>query len=73
MQELYKAGNTDVKPNMISFNTVLSAWAKSQDPAAAKQTEVILQCMQELSEAGNTDVKPNTIYFNAVLSTWANS
>ena len=61
MQELYEAGNVDIKPDTISFSTVISAWAKSGDPAAAKRAEAILERMQELYEAGNVDVKPNTI------------
>ena len=73
MQELYEAGNVDVKPNTICFSTVISAWARSRDPGAAKRAEAILERMQELYEAGNVDVKPNTICFNSVISAWANS
>ena len=61
----------DVKPDTISFNAVLSAWANSRDPSAAKRTEAILEYMQELYDAGNVDVKPNTICFNSAISAWA--
>ena len=62
-----------MKPNTISFNSVISAWAKSGERGAAQRAESILKRMQELHEAGNPDVKPNTISFNSVISAWANS
>ena len=70
MQKRYQAGNTNVRPNTVCFNTVMSAWAISGDPATVRRAEAILERMQELYEAGNVDAKPDTISFNTVLSAW---
>jgi hypothetical protein len=42
MQDLYESGNHDVKPNTISFSSVITAWARSNDKVAAERAEVIL-------------------------------
>jgi hypothetical protein len=50
MQKLYEAGNPDVKPNTVSFNTVIKAWADSQDPSAGKRAEATLNQMQSFTK-----------------------
>jgi hypothetical protein len=42
MLEFHKAGNIDVKPDMVSFNSIIIAWAKSGDPLAGKRAEAML-------------------------------
>jgi hypothetical protein len=71
MQERHESGYPDVKPDTISFSTVLNAWANSRDPGAALRAEAILDRMQEINESGFTRVKPNKISFSSVINAWA--
>jgi hypothetical protein len=45
MQDMYNTGDEKVKPNTIGFNSVINAWARSNDRMAAERTEVILNRM----------------------------
>ena len=72
MEEQYKMGNHDVKPNTLSYSSSITAWAKSNHPDAGLRGERILRQMQTLWAAGNADVQPNTITFNAAISAWGN-
>jgi hypothetical protein len=61
------AGNPDVKPNTVCFNSVIMAWANSRDPSAGNRAEGILNQMQKLYKAGDPDVKPNTVTLTSAL------
>jgi hypothetical protein len=67
MLELYISGNHDVRPNTISFSSVVDAWARSNDHTAPQRAEAILNRMEELYKSGNHDVKPSTISFASVI------
>jgi hypothetical protein len=73
MQDHYKSGYWGVKPDTISFSSVINAWAASGDPVAPQRAEALLKRMQKMHEAGNHDVKPNTITINSIISAWAQS
>ena len=68
MQRLHEADDTDVKPNTVSFNSAITAWANSHDSSAARQAEAILAQMKRLHKAGNTNVKPDMVSFNSVIT-----
>lgn len=72
MQQLYESGNHDMKPNTVSFSSVISAWSQSHEPAAPQRAETLLLRMQKVHEAGNHGIKPGTITFNSAIS-WAQS
>ena len=59
MIEDYKRGNNDCKPDVISLNTVINAYANRGD---VKQAERILSLMSDGSFGG--DVRPNTETYN---------
>ena len=58
MEEQYKMGNEDVKPNTLSYSSVITAWANSRDPNAGMRAEALLKRMEEQYKMGNEDVKP---------------
>jgi hypothetical protein len=70
MEGQYKMGDEDVKPNAITYNTAITAWANSQDPNAGMRAEAILQRVEEQCKMGNEEVKPNTITFNTAITAW---
>jgi Asp-tRNA(Asn)/Glu-tRNA(Gln) amidotransferase C subunit len=73
MDRLYRSGNQDVRPDTITFNAVLDAWARSGDRMAAHRAEQILDHMDELYRAGNHGVKPDTYTYNTLINAHAKS
>ncbi len=73
MDRLHKAGNVSVRPDTITFNAVLDAWARSGDRMAAHRAEQILDHMDELYRAGNLGVKPDTYTYNTLINAHAKS
>ena len=73
MDRLYKGGNPDVKPDTITFNAVLDAWARSGDRVAPHRAEQILDHMDDLYRAGNRGVKPDTYTYNTLVRFQARS
>jgi pentatricopeptide repeat protein len=74
MITLSENSERDVKPNLISFNTVIDAWAKSKEPNAAENALNILQQMENISESLNdTSIYPDTISYSSVISAIARS
>jgi pentatricopeptide repeat protein len=69
MDELNKCGeNSDAKPNVRSFNTVINAYAKSGHADSALKAESVLDLMERLYEAGNEDVRPDVHSFSTVIN-----
>ena len=64
-------GNSEVQPNIRSFNAVLSAWSKTSAPDAFQSAEELLVRMGELYENGALEGPPDTISYNCVLNTLA--
>eukprot|EP00557_Chaetoceros_sp_GSL56_P006495 CAMPEP_0176503992 /NCGR_PEP_ID=MMETSP0200_2-20121128/15682_1 /TAXON_ID=947934 /ORGANISM="Chaetoceros sp., Strain GSL56" /LENGTH=900 /DNA_ID=CAMNT_0017903367 /DNA_START=234 /DNA_END=2934 /DNA_ORIENTATION=+ len=62
-----------IKPNTITFNTVIDAWSKSNAKHAAAKAQEILKEMQILYEKGFPGVCPDTFSFASVLNAFANS
>jgi len=74
MEDLFETGeNTDAKPNVRSFNSVINAWAKSGRDDAALKAEGVLDLMEKLFEEGNEDVRPDVHSFCSVINAWARS
>jgi hypothetical protein len=72
MENRYRDGDNDFKPNTRTHTSVIDAWAKSGEKGAAKRAEQILNAMQSLYEnTGDPDVKPNVHTANAVCNACA--
>lgn len=56
-----------LKPDIISYNTVLGAFAKCTDPIAA---QVLLDNMERRCSEGFS-VKPDTVSYNTVMFAWS--
>lgn len=57
-----------MKPDTITFNAVLDAWARSGDRVAPYRAEQILDHMDDLYRSGNKGVKPDTYTYNTLVS-----
>jgi tellurite resistance protein len=65
----------DCRPDIVSYNTVLSAWSHaSGHPDAGTRAERILQEMIVAHRADPANaVPPNTVSYNSVLHAWSRS
>jgi pentatricopeptide repeat protein len=75
MIHLHSTGGADgqqLKPDIISFNTVVRAWAKTSHPQSAKRAEAVLQKLSKLHETGLLlDLQPDRITFNTIIHAYA--
>eukprot|EP00957_Ditylum_brightwellii_P208919 15359542-Ditylum_brightwellii.AAC.1 len=61
MWQLYEAGNENVKPDIISYNTVIRAVAQSTYPGKAQKALRILRHMDKRYQEGNKETRPNEV------------
>ena len=71
MQQTYDEGlNPEACPDVVSFTSVIRAWARSSNPQAAEKAEALLLKVRELS-GKNKNIKPDIVMYNSVLDAWA--
>jgi hypothetical protein len=73
MEQRYRDGDRDFKPNTRTMTSVIDAHAKSGEKGAARRAEQIFNSMISRYEAtGDPDSKPNVHTANAVcnVSAW---
>ena len=68
MEEMYEAGHTAIKPTCQTYNSVISAWARSGTRCAYRKSEGILFRMWKRNEYGISDVRPDSITFHGVIN-----
>ncbi|KAL7541009.1 hypothetical protein ACHAXR_010558 [Thalassiosira sp. AJA248-18] len=72
MIEKSSKGESEVKPDNVSFNTVLLAWSKSRSVEGKLRTQQILHRMQEMADSGDSNVRPDrtsmTTVINAIIA-----
>lgn len=64
MKELYKSGQADTKPNMITYRSVLKCYANWN---LVEDAERLLHRMQELYDAGKLEYGPDKVSFQVVI------
>jgi hypothetical protein len=69
----YQKGNTDVVPDIRSFNAIIDALRQSKATNAGEKAEKILQDMYSLSQSGLPHIQPNLVTYNSVIHVWARS
>ncbi|KAI2506621.1 endonuclease [Fragilaria crotonensis] len=75
INKLIDTGDLDshCKPDLVSYCTVMSAWAKSQNADKAQQAKRILSEMMSKYEAGDMSTKPNMVAFTTILNAVAHT
>ena len=73
MENLYKNGDIEVKPDVVTYNALLNAYGWSKDtPNKSSNCVEIYHKMKELYESGtNLDAKPDIITCNSILNACA--
>lgn len=64
-----ESGNPSVRPNTVTYNTVLNAWCRSGDSEAPTRSLTIFRARQKGSIAGNRYLAPDIITFNTLVRT----
>ena len=75
LKDMYEStGNVQVKPNCISYSTVINAYANAnkEEPLKAQKAYELLQEMRARG-ASDPSVLPNTVTYNSVLNACATS
>ena len=72
MEQCYLAREKDMKPNIVAFNVVIDAWAKSGEGLlGVHQAKALLHRMQHMYEMGDQKMQLNIITYNFLLNAWA--
>lgn len=67
----FQHGNLEAQPDTMTFNVVLDALAKSNDPSAAVEADVILAQMREYSTTLDWNCSPDDHTWTNVLACYA--
>jgi len=65
------ANNPLVKPNSVSFSSVMNCWAQSSLDGAAERADAIMNRMELLAKNGDRGMHPNAYSYSTVISAWA--
>jgi len=74
MKELYKSGNVNSKPDVVTYNAVINCWAQANHPNATVRAESILTDLvrdYKSDPIKNADLSPDTQIFSTVINVWA--
>uniref|UniRef100_A0A7S4APZ8 Pentacotripeptide-repeat region of PRORP domain-containing protein n=2 Tax=Pseudo-nitzschia australis TaxID=44445 RepID=A0A7S4APZ8_9STRA len=61
------AGNEDVRPNKITYNSVIDAFARKQDAEGANN---VWMMMEKDYKSGNAGAKPDLTTYNTLMNAW---
>lgn len=67
MKMSYEAGDMDVKPNVVNYNSVINAWGRCKSAGAAERALYILNTME------SEGVEPDALSYSLVVSAWAHN
>ena len=63
----------ELRPNIVSFGTVINALAKSGSQEAAEKAETMLWRVFELHDQGWPNMEPNSRIYTTAIHAWANA
>lgn len=70
MEKLYKNKQISFRPNIIHYNTVLDAWAKSSVDSTAWHVETLIK---KMFTSADDEIHPDTISYNCCINAYANA
>mmetsp|Transcript_26152 Transcript_26152/g.34769 ORF Transcript_26152/g.34769 Transcript_26152/m.34769 type:complete len:135 (-) Transcript_26152:522-926(-) len=76
MERLYEeTGDEYVRPNRISYASVINALSKQGDFVSAQKAQDILEKMEERGQHSDDDdsVRPDIVCYTSVIDAWARS
>ena len=73
MLDVYREGSVDVRPDDVTYNSVIHNVANSNVPDSPHRARRLLEQMKKSYESGIIGVEPNIITYNSVLDAFAKS
>jgi len=73
MNQLCTEGYDYVRPNTITYNSVINAWVYSRDSQAPEKAQDLFNEMREKYKAGDKKLRPNAATYNMVIRSLASS
>jgi len=71
LNELEEGKSRNLKPDLITMNSLINAWSKSSMPNAAQRAQDILDYMEDNQELSG--IRPNDVSYTSVIVGWTNS
>ncbi|CAB9511104.1 Pentatricopeptide repeat-containing protein [Seminavis robusta] len=75
MEERYEAGHGECRPSIRTYQSLISAWSRTDLSGTAQKAEQVLHFLDKKSqeEPGYSDLEPNAHCFGAAIHAWAYS
>lgn len=74
MQERHKAGFTECRPDVCTYQSLIAAWSRTPLAGTPQKAEEVLQTIDKLAvEEGNSHLTPNRHCYTAAIHAWSNS
>jgi hypothetical protein len=73
MYELRQAGDQNVSPNIVTYNSVISAWGSSKSRLGAERACAYLERLKKLTATGGIKCRPTEITYTNVIHAWSGS
>jgi pentatricopeptide repeat protein len=70
LREMESEATLGLKPDTITYNTVMIGWSRSHHPKALDRMQALYDEMKDKYLGGDKNVRPDARTFNTVLSTW---
>jgi pentatricopeptide repeat protein len=64
---------SNIRPDIISYNCVLDSWKQVDETGAAERAEVILETLQKNYDDGESNIRPNGRSYSSVASAYIKS
>lgn len=62
--------DSNVEPDIISYNCILDSWRQDDEPGAAERAESILETLQRNYDNGESSIRPNGRSYSSVASAY---
>lgn len=70
---LKKMESIGVKPNLQTYNVLISLWGNSQQQGTGRKAESILTKLEDEYRNGNKDMRPSVVTYTSCINAWAKS
>eukprot|EP01082_Thalassiosira_pseudonana_P009629 g8420.t1 g8420 contig3:53576-56252(-) len=71
MEGMYRRGNREIRPDTVTYNSVIKVWGKCGHNQAGDRSERLLNMMLCRYEEGDDQVRPDDVTFNSVIHNMA--
>lgn len=62
--------DSEIEPDLISYNCILDSWRQDEEPGAAERAESILETLQQNYDNLESDIRPNGRSYSSVASAY---